>query len=582
LPGTLAGVTRAAIVLSILALPSLALAQPAPPTAYFRYDLHRTVHDGRDAYDGYTDELVASGRYDVEITPSATSERTTVHAVYDWHFGSSERREQGHEDRSVEFDDVLRRYTSAQTDLDDYDSQAPLELATWVWIPPDVEVAAVVPILDHQFSVVQTDATVDVAGAPRVAIYLRALGTDTRDDDYGHFSTTFTDEYWFDAATGMFLREHYEEHDDGAFEHVRASFDVTEDVRVTDASYAPHVGELPPDPVEIAARTSEAPVPRSVATSSHSEPWLAIIVLVALGAAFLYFLFRRSSGRAPMFEGSPIQVAELPKGEPLPALPPDASIHFGPFLSHFAEIARRTGNEVVVASAGGRARAIGFEDRDTQVATIFAPTSDLCEQIRKKLDVKEFFSELRHGNLDSVMAATMATGEKLPSSHAYNVYETYEVLRLDAIPAALGFDSTVVTRLREADVTEAAALLDRALGVPCAAFLTASLELGDVGYCARVDGRIVGVALASLAGTTGRLHTLAVHPDTRGKGLGKELVRARLRALSELGATTVIAEIATWNLASLEIARAHGFVKVGDMYVESARSEKTEKRLVRR
>jgi GNAT superfamily N-acetyltransferase len=584
-------VTRTALAL-VLLLPSIALAQPAPvaepstvaqqaasPSGYFQYDLRRSVHGGRFAYAGYSDELVANGRYDVS---TEAAERGAIHAVYHWRFDSSDRHERGEEDRTVAFALPDRHYVGDRTDLDDYDRTPAFTLATWVWIPPDVEVGASVTILERVFTVVSVGDPVDVAGAPRSAISLSTTGTGSRLDDYGSYSTTFTDQYWFDRATGMFLREQYEEHDDGTFEGEHAAFDVTEHVMVIDASYAPHVGELPHDPVAVAERTEV------VATSyaprrSHTAFWLGLGIFGALAISFVYFVYSRASkNHRPTIGGKPIDLEALATDAALPALPPETTAHFGPFLAHFTELARRTKNEIVVARASGQPLGIGFADRDTAVASIFAPSPEICEQLRKQLGATEFFSELRHGNVESVMAASATTGERLNSSHAYNVYETYEVLRLDAIPPSLSFDSAVVTRLRESDVPEATALLDAVLGVPCRAFLDASLALGDVGYAARVDGRIVAVGLASLAGTTGRLHTLAVHPDHRAKGLGKELVRARLRALSELGATRVITEIATWNLASLEIARANGFQKVSEMFVESARDQKVEKRLVRR
>ena len=44
----------------------------------------------------------------------------------------------------------------------------------------------------------------------------------------------------------------------------------------------------------------------------------------------------------------------------------------------------------------------------------------------------------------------------------------------------------------------------------------------------------------------------------------------------------MITEIATWNLASLEIARAHGFARAGTMYVESSDHVKEARKFVRR
>ena len=93
---------------------------------------------------------------------------------------------------------------------------------------------------------------------------------------------------------------------------------------------------------------------------------------------------------------------------------------------------------------------------------------------------------------------------------------------------------------------------------------------------------MIGLAMATLADTTARLHTLTVHPEHHARGIGTALYRARLRALFDLGATRVVTECATWNIAALELARAHGFTKSGVMYVESARDIRAERKFVRR
>ncbi len=49
------------------------------------------------------------------------------------------------------------------------------------------------------------------------------------------------------------------------------------------------------------------------------------------------------------------------------------------------------------------------------------------------------------------------------------------------------------------------------------------------------DGRIVGAVLGGHDGRRGFLHHLAVHPDCRGKGLGRRLVEAALDRLKAEG-----------------------------------------------
>ena len=76
-----------------------------------------------------------------------------------------------------------------------------------------------------------------------------------------------------------------------------------------------------------------------------------------------------------------------------------------------------------------------------------------------------------------------------------------------------------------------------------------------------------------MVGDRARLHTLTVAPDARSRGVGKELYRARLRALADLGVTNVITEVAVNNPAAIEVARQFGMQKVGEMHVQTASTQ---------
>ena len=164
---------------------------------------------------------------------------------------------------------------------------------------------------------------------------------------------------------------------------------------------------------------------------------------------------------------------------------------------------------------------------------------------------------------------------------AYNVLETYEILEC-ALTSAPAYDASVVGRMTPADLPEVGRLSQEVYGLAGTAWMTAALALGDVGYVARVDGKIVGYGFASVCGAVGRLYGNTVSPAHRGKGLGRELVRARLSACSGLGAERVITEVATWNVGSLEIVRAEGFATVGSLWVESSLAIRPERKVVRR
>lgn len=550
------GGVLAAVVIGLVGSSVATPGHAQPADAWFAYGVERVATGGSGDYAGWHDQLVASGRYEIAALPDA--EHVRVHGVYQWRYTSSESVDSGSEDRTVPVLVATRTYDGERTDLDEYDGQAASTLATWVWIPVGVATGDHVRVLDDDFVADVGDET-RAAGMERPAIHLVASGDGTRSDEYGSFTTHYTDEYWFDAATGMFLREHRVETDTGT----SGTLLFDENVVVEDASYAARVGLPVVDPL-----TRPPPHFR------RDDPAFQFVLPLGLCVAFLVALavWWVLRGRPPTTRA--IVLNEIRSRAELPALPADVSLNFGPFLAHFVDVARRIGSPVWTASVDDTVVGLAIDDTPTRIPTIFARDADACERLRRQLGRLDFFSEVRHGNLRSVVEATVATGEKLPASTAYNVLETYEVLRLKE-PGSPAYDTSVVSRLEDEGIAEAASLLTQVLGAPCEDYLKAALAAGDVAYAARAEGRIVGVGLATVLGVEGRLHTLAVHPSHRNRGLGRELVRARIRAMSALGATRIVTEIAATNAASLELARGEGFVSVGQMYVETSRETKT-------
>lgn len=561
---------------------SLAEAQRAAPPegAWLRYRYEQRLLDGTGAYEGYTESTVARARYEIV---SVGDDSATMRGRYAWSYSSPERTDSGVEDRTVDFSLESRRYRSERTDVSDYDEQDGRTLATWIWIPPTVSPASPVEILERDFRVTATGLPIEIAGSPRRAIVLTAEYESTRDDAYGRFTTAITDRYWYDAATGMFLREVHEERASGSLDGNPASFTLRTTIELVDSSYAPAASPPPEEPYDVPPIAPDVPPP-----SYDVSPWpsggLAVLVLAALfvGLVALVFLFiqiaksRRRRGPTQTASGEQFTVRE-PTSDHIPAAT-GLSPLFDPFLPHLVAVARATKQPVAyAASASGGVLGVGIGDRAAAVGTIFAKDSDVCEALRIAIGQSEFFSEVRHPALASVTKLGLSA-----PAEAYNVYETYELMELTARPDELGYDTNVISRLKDEHVAQVVSLLDAAYGVSSAVWLKASMDAGDVGWVAEDGGRVVGVALATVVGTRARLHTLTVEAAHRNRGLGTALYRARLRALFDMGVEHVLTECATWNVAALELARAHGFSKAGVMYVESSRSQRDPRKFVRR
>jgi ribosomal-protein-alanine N-acetyltransferase len=104
-------------------------------------------------------------------------------------------------------------------------------------------------------------------------------------------------------------------------------------------------------------------------------------------------------------------------------------------------------------------------------------------------------------------------------------------------------------------------------------FIRSSFEGGDLGFVAVSGPRVVGFGFATIVGTIARLHTLTVSADQRARGLGTEIMKARLSALAALGVERVLVEISKNNTASMRIATRVGFAAVGESVYYSRKPE---------
>ena len=99
-----------------------------------------------------------------------------------------------------------------------------------------------------------------------------------------------------------------------------------------------------------------------------------------------------------------------------------------------------------------------------------------------------------------------------------------------------------------------------------AAMFRDELAIGHFYLAARAGGRLVGYGgLAVLAGppsAEAEVHTLGVHPDVQGFGVGRRLLAGLLGRADELRAT-VFLEVRTDNEPALGLYRSVGFQRVG-------------------
>jgi ribosomal protein S18 acetylase RimI-like enzyme len=529
---------------------------------FFDYHFHRHVGNGGGEYEEYADDTISDGHYEViAVTPS----QVTMHTYYRWSYTSNDApSDRGVEDRQVSFSISTRHFTSPHTDNDELDGFPAANFAVWFWINPDVRLNEQLLVFDNMLTVTSLDATIWIGMSPKHAIKVEGSGVGSRNDNYGQFNFRYTDTYYFDITTGWFIAERYVERDTGTWNGSPASFTWTEDLDFGRASYTPEVNTA-----ALAGFWAGVGLFFAIlAAMGWAYRWRTRVVFVSQFDRVRLGRLKSAAHLRPMLPTASDAAGSSASEGPLAV--DGVTQFFGHFLEDFARKGEASGDTMAVASAGGRIQGLALYNKEGDVGAIFAQGTGLAEALRKFVRSKDFFTEWRHSVGDSAREWASEMGVRFTSNDAYNLLDTYDVLRLSNFPSS-GYDTSLVTRMKPEDLADIAAIAKTVFKVDSKVWLAAQLA-----------GRVIGFGMATAVGRAGRLHTLAVLPEFRTRGIGRELVRARLGTLSALGARYVIAEVARWNIASLELLYAHGFEKVGSLYVETARTAKPARQIVRR
>jgi ribosomal-protein-alanine N-acetyltransferase len=79
-----------------------------------------------------------------------------------------------------------------------------------------------------------------------------------------------------------------------------------------------------------------------------------------------------------------------------------------------------------------------------------------------------------------------------------------------------------------------------------------------------VNGRLRGFVLSRLAADEAEILTIAVETASRGKGVGRALLKENLRQVENAGAKAMFLEVDRDNVAALALYKRLGFVDVGE------------------
>jgi GNAT superfamily N-acetyltransferase len=548
-------------------LVSIVAAEGPHKGTYFDYDYHQNVDGGSGIYDGWTDTTTGRGHYK---TLSRGTNEVQMSASYYYDYSDYDGKKE-HTRNKVLFSFNLsdRHYTSATIDLDDpeYTYQNPHDMCIWLYVPPSIGYGDRLCILDSQWTVTSTNAKIWSKYVPKQnLIEVTYHGSGTRDDDYGSMAITYTDKLYFDKTSGMFVAERYEESDSGTWKGQFGGFKYHVSIDVTSSSYEFQIDWLTLGSI------------------------ILTVVLVFLGVCYLIYRIRWRS-RYVMVRDlfsvglSRVRLKRIWKPGQFPRLQNNATDYFQAFMTHWVEKALLSKDRVAVAiDAQWGLVGVAFYVKEGKIGTILCKNTELTEDLRSFIGCKDFFSEMQHAlaitaDMQSdpfIMAQVNKFG-----TQAFNVFETYNVYRLPEIRPT-SYDADLVRPMTEQDLLPVAELAKTVYRCKAKRWISGNFRSGDMGVVAVVDGKIVGFGFACMCGQYGRLHTLGVDPAYRGRGIAKELHRARLEAMRLMGVTAVVDEIADWNLPSIRISSLSGFQPIGKMYVETVRKKRIKKDIVRR
>jgi len=89
--------------------------------------------------------------------------------------------------------------------------------------------------------------------------------------------------------------------------------------------------------------------------------------------------------------------------------------------------------------------------------------------------------------------------------------------------------------------------------------LKKKLEVDNLVFVAEDNGKVIGSSMAGYDGHSGWVYSVAVEPQHRMKGVGKELVRFATEVLKGLGAIKVGLQVDSNNEGVIEFYKSIGF-----------------------
>ncbi|MCI4320984.1 MAG: GNAT family N-acetyltransferase [Thermoplasmata archaeon] len=506
------------VVPGVLVAPARADSAAVTPGQWFAFDYDIYLDNGVGNYSGYTEQTLEHYRYHVV---SVVGSNVTLFGSGNWQFSNNSGGSgSGSWSETFSYSSATRLYLWGFDVFGNYSKPA-----IWFWVPTPLANGQVLPILDDNFTVraQSTDVWGGLPPIPRQGIQLETTGSFVRTDSYGNFNANWDDTYWFAPSSGFVLAETYVEQDSNS---AGDGFRWRELATVTSASYL-----IPYDWAALLA--VYAGIPATVAGALVSIRW--------------YHRGPRHVRPTPPRTGPSVTVRRVRNVTKYLALPTATASPYGPFLPLIVRRARQRKCPVWVATDGTRLVGVMVREREARVSALFTSDPAIAKLFRSMNRSRGFFAEL-------------PPSAWVPPAQSV---DRFSVLTLSPVPAPTSADPSV-RPMRPEDLAAVLVLAKAVYTIPEPKWLRQAFDDGDLGFTAWDGSELVGFAFATVAGDDAILHTLTVDRRYRGQGYGHALMAARLSALAALGVQRALVEISVRNVASLAVARAFGFAKIGE------------------
>lgn len=226
---------------------------------------------------------------------------------------------------------------------------------------------------------------------------------------------------------------------------------------------------------------------------------------------------------------------------------PSLSDWFDPFLPLFMKDAIRCGGGVQIAEGEEReARGVYLLSPAEKTESIFTRTRCVAEHFLGLHNQLETYSEQEWrpgGDTINIMLADLRDWSQ---DHPFRN------------PIRVG---------TERDLPQVQELIREAQGPVDQAWFRTLPRPEETCFVSEVNGRIVGVSWLTVVGTSGRGHSLVVHPRYRRLGIGTDMLIARMLWLKGHGVAQVVSEIYGDNSIAQSTAERAGMTQVGRMFV---------------